>query len=103
MKGRGHNGRLERIMALHALIKRSTILAIIMVLSSVLWLAMFVAVHKQFILLVIYPITIHVVCLWLMFATSKPYWEWLTRYGPCWMCYCNKKRDVRARTFCFHC
>lgn len=102
MKERGGTNA-ERIFSFHALIKRSTVLSMIMVLSSVIWLALFIAVNEHFILLVIFPTTIHVVCLWLMFASSKRYWECLIRYGPCWVFYCDKKRDISARTCCFHC
>eukprot|EP01084_Bolivina_argentea_P274942 468765_1 len=93
----------KRILSLHKLIKQHTILIFIMVLYSVIWIFLLIFVSSKFIQQVVYVGMVNVVCFWLMFASSYKYWKFLIRYCCCSVCYCNKKRDVNARTCLFFC
>eukprot|EP01084_Bolivina_argentea_P052595 96611_1 len=63
------NDSAKRIMELHQLIKRHTILIFIIVLTSLIWLFLLIFVSGEFIMDIGWLAMINVVCFWFMFAS----------------------------------
>ena len=93
----------KRIMALHGMIKKHTILVYITVGTFVAWFAS-TYIEPWMWTQVIWELLINIVCIWLMFAESDRYWQCARKYCICHLCYaaCCKKRDIDGRIWiCF--
>ena len=92
----------KRIVILHGMIKKHTILVYITVFSFISW---FVSTYIEpwMWTQVIWELLINLVCIWLMFGESDRYWQWARTYCLCRLCYCCKKRDIDGRTCLFFC
>lgn len=97
-----NNQSATRILTLHSLIKRYTILTWTMAVPSVLWLVLLTAVNNQFIQLFVIPVLVNVISMWFMFASSVPCWKRMKRMGCCYPCYGKGRRDINAHC-CFMC
>eukprot|EP01084_Bolivina_argentea_P218474 370744_1 len=80
---------VEKLFALHDIIKKQTILTCIAILSSVtLW--SFIAYDNVYFLLIPWDVSVNTICVWLMLKSSKHYWICCKRYGPCVCFYRNE-------------
>lgn len=100
-----HDQSAQTIMDYHSLTKKHSILVMTMVLSAIIWLILLVAVNPdQFFQESVIVAIIWIVGIWLGFGASKWYWQCLTRYFLCALCYRNRKRDISARMcYIFYC
>ena len=97
------NRAARKILGLHDMIKQQTILMLFVVLSSAVYGIAVALGSGWFVIQLIWPLNVNVVCVWLMFAPSKKYWRIAKTYCCCRLCYLNAKRDINARTCCLFC
>ena len=77
---------VQRIITLHNLIKKHTILVCIATVSTViLWMGF--AVNFLIMIEFGWSIIINSICIWFMLDTSETYWGICKRYGLCLCCY----------------
>ena len=88
----------QRIMGLYSLIQKYFILTLIMVIANMLWLILWIAVSEQFIQLIMYPLTVQLLCIWFMFCSSEKYWKMVV--PCCVICFCGNERDINGRFCC---
>eukprot|EP01083_Nonionella_stella_P316534 1148292_1 len=91
----------QRIMNFHELIKKHTILMIIIICSSLIWLALNYFVSDWFWIEIAWLLLINNICIWLMFNHSQRYWICATNYCFCYVCYhsdCCTKKNIQSRT-----
>ena len=84
----------KRIFRLHNLVKKMTILMFISMLSNLAYIT-FLAVEPMTSQIFGMPMTIKVVCIWLMCANASRYWMCCQKYGICACCYLNVN-DIRG-------
>ena len=85
---RKHQSRtkLARIMRLHNLMKKQTILVFIAIVSSITsWIA--VGIDADIVQEMGWDNAVNLICVWLMLDTSKGYWNICRKYGICFCCY----------------
>eukprot|EP01084_Bolivina_argentea_P299313 515919_1 len=86
----------QRIMSLHKLIKKHTILIVIGICSSIIWLLVNYFISDWFWIEIVWLLMINNIILWLMFQSAEKYWKFTTRYCFCCVCYycccCRKKK-----------
>ena len=76
----------ERISQLFNVIKKVTILVWVSISSTIL-ISVWVGINDRALYLMGWDQSFNVVCVWMMFRTSKRYWDVCTRYGCCCCCY----------------
>eukprot|EP01084_Bolivina_argentea_P244049 408936_1 len=86
------NDAAKRIMSLHKLIKKYSILMSISLCSIVVWFLLTILVSSWMWAQIVWFFVINTICSWLMFGSSYKYWKLTTKYGCCSVCYCNKKK-----------
>jgi len=91
------NQSVKRIFNLHKMIKKFAILVWVQVLSNVLWTVLLVAVSEWMWVQLAWVFAITNTCIWLMFHFSYRYYKLTTRYCVCYLCYCNKSKDISSR------
>eukprot|EP01084_Bolivina_argentea_P230599 389028_1 len=89
-----------RILTLHHLIKKHTILVWIIVIANLMYIMCLIFGGSWFVTQMVWVLSVHITCTWLMFGSASKYWRFLTGYCCCYLCYCYNKRDVNAKT-CF--
>eukprot|EP01084_Bolivina_argentea_P277931 474672_1 len=80
---------MMRVLSLKNIIKKQTILVCIALISSIVYwiLSLF---YPSMTLQSCWDIMVNSSCIWLMFASAKPVWGFLSRYCCCRVCY----RDI---------
>ena len=97
-----NNEMARRILKLYKLNKKHTILFWCMILVNILWTVLLTSVSSWIWLCVIFNYLVNFVCIWLMFGISKRYWDFATKWGPCYLCYCSKKGEIGSKyLLCF--
>ena len=82
---------VQRILSLHNLIKKQTILVCIATVSTILlWIG--AAIYGAILLQGGWDTIVNSVCVWMMLDTSKRYWKICKKYGLCWCCYCTTNK-----------
>eukprot|EP01084_Bolivina_argentea_P296845 511314_1 len=87
--------RIEMIAKLHGLIKKHTILVYTTIFAQLLWIVSTYAISPWMWLEIIWPLLVTIACIWLMFAEADPYWKLFTKYGCCYFCYRNTKKEEK--------
>ena len=77
---------LERIVKLHNLIKKQTILVVTVIITDIT-LGIASTMKPELTNLNGWNIMVNAICVWLMIDTSKRYWNVCRRYGLCLICY----------------
>eukprot|EP01083_Nonionella_stella_P005851 16880_1 len=80
------------IIKLHELIKKKTILGFIAVASSTMYWIISALIYNVWATQIVWDVLINSLCVWLMFASSKIYWNMCTTYCCCYFCY--KKIEI---------
>ena len=92
----------KRLMKLHELIQKFTILIWILIIVNIVWCLTLLTVSSWMWLLLVYPLIMNNICTWLMFARSEKYWNFGKKYCCCYLCFCNKSRDIDSKNcICF--
>ena len=97
------NSNAARILNLHRLIKKFTILVWIMIIKDFAWTLCVFLISTWWYLELVWPALIQVICLFLMFGIADKYWKWLRKYFICYVCYrCCKGKDIASKNcLCF--
>merc|ERR1712066_1050269 len=90
-KSRQEKKDIERIIKLHNLIKKQTILVFIAVLTDILFYVAVISNHF-FRSLNGFDYAMNAICIWMMLGTSKPYWDFCKKNGICACCYCKTNK-----------
>ena len=86
LKKASSNGSVKRIVKLHNLMKKQTILTVIANGSTILcWI--FVVVQPLTLYVTAYDFMLNAICMWLTMPSSNKYWLCCTKYGLCYCCY----------------
>ena len=83
---------LQRVIRMHTLIKKQTILVVIAIFSALLTWILYLFIHKIW-LLAAWDIILNSICIWLMFSFTKKYWKFAKRYCFCKICYLHDRID----------
>ena len=79
---------LQRVIRMHNLIKKQTILVVIAIISSLLIWLLYICVNKVW-LFTSWDVLLNTICIWFMFSFTKKYWNFAKRYCCCKICYFN--------------
>lgn len=88
------NESARRLLRLHRINKKHTILFWCLIVVNIIWTILITLVSSWMWLEVTYNILVNIVCVWLMFGISRRYWKFATKWCCCYVCYCNKKRQI---------
>ncbi len=89
------DGAAHRIMKLHGLIKKHTILVYIDVFTTITFFLLFSVVSPWIVTQFPLFLSISNITVWLMFSCSHKYWKLLRKYCCCYLCYqYSKSSDV---------
>ena len=77
---------LQRVIKMHNLFKKQTILVIIVIASNLLTWTMFI-IRRKVGLIICWHIILNAICVWLMYSFSDKYWQCAKRYLCCRLCY----------------
>ena len=77
---------VQRIMALHNLIKKQTILVCIAITGTITYFIC-TGIYFDFALESGWDVLVNSICVWMMLDTSKVYWNACRKYGICSCCY----------------
>ena len=86
------NAEVKRIVFLHDIMKKQTILCCTAIASSFVYGIFFTIDADNGSPQFGYDICINAICVWLTLGGSEKYWKLCIRYGPCRCCY--KKSDL---------
>eukprot|EP01084_Bolivina_argentea_P266882 452842_1 len=84
---------LKRVVKMHNLIKKQSILVSISVVSSVLTWIMYIVMNKVW-LLICWDVILSSICVWLTKSFSNKYWQFVKTYLCCKLCYFNDINDL---------
>ena len=90
---RSQKDRIKRLIVLLKLSKKILILACIAIMSTLMFVILSLILTKVSLQMCI-DILINSICVWLMNGAAKKYWNWITRYCCCYICY----RKIHAIT-----
>ena len=77
---------VQRIVSLHNLIKKQTILCCVATGSTCcIWFG--TIFHEDFQFESGWDNCVNAICVWMMLDTSKKYWKMCQKYGFCYLCY----------------
>ena len=81
-------GEIERMICLHNLIKKQTILVFIANVSTMtLWIAAVALKRPSILWETGWDNIVNSICVWMMLTESSKYWMLCQKYGLCWCCY----------------
>ena len=79
---------IERMVRLHNLIKKQTILVFIANVSTMsIWIGAVIYGSGSFFWETGWDNIVNSICVWMMLTESKRYWNFCRKYGLCWCCY----------------
>eukprot|EP01084_Bolivina_argentea_P279173 477238_1 len=90
----------QRILELHQLIKKHSILAFISMMLGITWLFSTIFVSGWMSIQVVWFFGGNNICLWLMFKCCEPYWKFAKKYLCCYVCYRNNHRSIASSSIC---
>merc|ERR1712241_1016688 len=73
---------LQRVIRMHNLFKKQTILVVIVIVSNLLTWTMYI-IRRKAGLIICWHIILNAICVWLMFSFSDSYWQCARTYLCC--------------------
>merc|ERR1719461_2046768 len=77
---------LQRVIKMHNLFKKLTILMVIVICSNLSTWTLYI-IRRKVGLLICWDIILNAICVWLMFSFSDNYWQFAKAYCCCRLCY----------------